>query len=163
SDHVIIYHIFSVSDTYVLASFAHKRGGAVMKILLAISSSPCSKAAVREVALRPWPASSQLRVVSVAPRPAMTPVKGFRQYAQLPSGELSTKVERVLLEIARNVIADALRELANVDCKLQVTSEVRQGGPATCILDEADRWGANLIVLGSCSSQGWRQILSPSM
>ena len=35
-----------------------------MRILLAIDGSPCSEAAVNEVARRPWPASSEIRIVS---------------------------------------------------------------------------------------------------
>ncbi|PYT02723.1 MAG: hypothetical protein DMF65_05805, partial [Acidobacteria bacterium] len=41
-----------------------------MKILLPIDGSPCSERAVEEVARRPWPADSQVRVVSVVEPPA---------------------------------------------------------------------------------------------
>ena len=45
-----------------------------MKILLAIDGSACSDAAVAEVARRPWPADSRLRVISAfAPCPARRP------------------------------------------------------------------------------------------
>jgi len=42
-----------------------------MKILLAIGGSPCSEAAVKEVATMQWPAGTQVKVLSAAfvPRP----------------------------------------------------------------------------------------------
>jgi hypothetical protein len=39
-----------------------------MKILLAIDGSPYSDAAVAEVGQRPWPAGSEVRVITVDPR-----------------------------------------------------------------------------------------------
>ena len=41
-----------------------------MKILLATDGSECSDAAVGEVARRPWPADTQVRVISVVEPPA---------------------------------------------------------------------------------------------
>jgi hypothetical protein len=40
-----------------------------MKILLAIDGSPCSDAAVQEIATRPWPEGSQVKILSVATVP----------------------------------------------------------------------------------------------
>ena len=37
-----------------------------MKILLAVDGSECSDVVVEEVAKRPWPAGSALRIISVA-------------------------------------------------------------------------------------------------
>ena len=37
-----------------------------MKILLAVDSSECGDVVVEEVARRPWPADSALRIISVA-------------------------------------------------------------------------------------------------
>jgi hypothetical protein len=37
-----------------------------MKILIAIDGSECSNVAVEEVAKRPWPADSAVRIISVA-------------------------------------------------------------------------------------------------
>src|SRR5438270_8651274 len=53
-----------------LVHVASMRGEVAMKILLAIDGSPCSERAVEEVARRPWPADSQVRVVSVIEPPA---------------------------------------------------------------------------------------------
>jgi hypothetical protein len=37
-----------------------------MKILIAVDGSECSDVAVEEVAKRPWPADSVVRIISVA-------------------------------------------------------------------------------------------------
>jgi hypothetical protein len=42
-----------------------------MKILLTIDGSPCSDAAVAEVAQRPWPAASEIKVLSVFEPPVV--------------------------------------------------------------------------------------------
>jgi hypothetical protein len=36
-----------------------------MKILLAIDSSPCSEMAVNELARRPWPEDSEVKIICV--------------------------------------------------------------------------------------------------
>ena len=41
-----------------------------MKILLAIDGSPCSDAAVEEVARRPWPEGSSVKVLTAYELPA---------------------------------------------------------------------------------------------
>ena len=45
-----------------------------MKILLAVDGSECSNVAVKEVARRPWPAGSEVKILSVAESP-VTPAK----------------------------------------------------------------------------------------
>jgi hypothetical protein len=45
-----------------------------MKILLAVDGSVCSEAAIQEVARRPWPPGSEVKVISITeplriPRP----------------------------------------------------------------------------------------------
>jgi hypothetical protein len=42
-----------------------RSGGISMKILIAIDGSECSDVAVEEVAKRPWPADSAVRIISV--------------------------------------------------------------------------------------------------
>src|SRR5438128_1725218 len=47
-----------------------ERGSKGMRIVLAIDGSTSSEAAVEEIARRPWPADSQVRVISVIEMPA---------------------------------------------------------------------------------------------
>src|SRR5262245_7297809 len=45
--------------------------GNVMKILLATDGSSCSHAAVDDIAARPWPAGSEVRIISVYEPPML--------------------------------------------------------------------------------------------
>ena len=53
-----------------------------MKILLAVDGSTYSDAAIKEIAQRPWPPESELKVVTVAERPVMP---GMEYWAATPS------------------------------------------------------------------------------
>jgi nucleotide-binding universal stress UspA family protein len=71
-----------------------------MKILLAIDGSECSREAADEVARRPWPADSQVRVISVVEPPAplvAEPYSGltsyFEEVEQLKRKEAGETVE----------------------------------------------------------------------
>jgi hypothetical protein len=47
-----------------------------MKIILAVDGSECSDAAVTEIAPRPWPAGSEVRILSAAELPARLMASG---------------------------------------------------------------------------------------
>lgn len=112
-----------------------------MKILLAIDGSPFSDAAVQEVAKRPWPPQSEVRVITVDP-----PLSG---------GFLRGESRSVFDELVRQQREEAMRrlEVAAVSLKcnhdLLVAPLLLEGRPSEVILDEAERWGADLIVVGS--------------
>ena len=131
-----------------------------MKILLAIDGSPCSETAVAEVARRPWPEDSQLRVVSVVEPPgALTaePYMGVAGYFE--------EVERLKRQQAEEVLeaaARALREGAGTS-RMDLTSEVLSGSPKRTIVEEAEAWGADLIVVGSHGYQTWERMLLGSV
>lgn len=117
-----------------------------MKILLATDGSAFGEEAVREVARRPWPAGSEVLVVYVVettPQPAPEMWAGsYEDYF----GELN-QWKRAQ---ARQALDSATRILdARVDKKLRVTTEVLEGQPKRRIPDEAESWGADLVVLGS--------------
>ena len=116
-----------------------------MKILLAIDGSPCSEAAVKEVATTPWPASSQVKVLSAA--------TVLQPNAPDPL-HVVTAMRLELLERARAQLRDLvertaawLRENA-VEKSLQLETAVIDVTPQVVIIEEAERWGADLIMVG---------------
>jgi nucleotide-binding universal stress UspA family protein len=130
-----------------------------MKILLATDGSPCSDAAVKEVARRPWPADTQVRIVSVAEQPAplvaepyMVPGSYFEETAQVIRAQAEQAVERA---------AATLRDARNGG--LQVSAEVLTGSPKRTIVEEAEAWGADLIVVGSHGYKSWERMLLGSV
>jgi nucleotide-binding universal stress UspA family protein len=116
-----------------------------MKVLLAVDGSPCSEAAVNEVALRPWPAGSQIKIVTAyeLPPPAPTP------YAWAVPAEYFDELEKAARTSAQAVLDAAGAKLAALDQSIQVTKETLSGSPRSAITEEAERWHADLIVMGS--------------
>jgi nucleotide-binding universal stress UspA family protein len=114
-----------------------------MKILLAIDGSDGSRAAL-EAIVRPWPPKTEIRVVSVA-----------HTYVPIVTGPAFTlaAVRHELLERDRERASRDVDEAAKFirasASRLNVTSTALEGVPKEVILDEAERWGADLIVLGS--------------
>ncbi len=114
-----------------------------MKILVATDGSPCSDRAVQSVAMRPWPAESHIEIVSVV-------------YTRIPSfPDPQLMIEAAHMEALQ---ADRQRAPGRVQraerCVagrpgVSVTTKVLEGDPAEAILDEAERWDADLIVVGS--------------
>jgi nucleotide-binding universal stress UspA family protein len=126
-----------------------------MKILLPVDGSLCSLAAAHEVAQRPWPKGSQVKVLYVAERPLISP-----QVAQtLPESVLSR-----LQSIACYPIEKALAQFdTSAGAPLAVESEILPGNPRKVILDVAEKWGADLIVLGSHGMSGIERFLPGSV
>jgi nucleotide-binding universal stress UspA family protein len=131
-----------------------------MKILLAIDGSPCSETAVAEVARRPWPEDSQLRVVSVVEPPgALTaePYMGVAGYFE--------EVERLKRRQAEEVLEKAagLLRAGHGTAQMAVATTALTGSPKRTIVEEAEGWGADLIVVGSHGYQTWERMLLGSV
>lgn len=125
-----------------------------MKILLAVDGSECGDAAVREVALRPWPEGSEVRVISAMEPPsvmAMPETWG-------PPTDYYEMMEKATEARSTQAVQMALRRLQEGGATVNVTSEVIRGLPKEVILQESERWGADLIVLGSHGYRGLRRL-----
>jgi nucleotide-binding universal stress UspA family protein len=134
-----------------------KRTSAVeapMKILLAIDGSLHSQSAVDEVARRPWPSGSTIRVMSV-----------FQTYTppatEFVAGATLDNVRQRLATGAEEIATRAADALKNVGVSTETV--VREGDPRSAIVDEADEWGADLIVVGSHGRTGLKRWLLGSV
>jgi nucleotide-binding universal stress UspA family protein len=114
-----------------------------LRVLVATDGSTCSDRAVQSIAMRPWPPGSEIEVVSVA-------------HTRLPDvPDPLLMLEAAHIDAAE---ADLLRAPARVrraqKCLasrsgVAVTGTVLEGNPADVILGEAERWRADLVVVGS--------------
>ncbi len=113
-----------------------------MKILLAVDGSPTSDAAVAEVCRRPWPPETQVRLIIADPplNPNLLSGSAASVFDEVVARQRA-EAHRCLNEAAATVRRDAPQ--------LHVTPVLHEGSPKEVILDEADRWGADLIMLGS--------------
>ena len=130
-----------------------------MRILLAVDGSSFSDAAVNEVASRPWPPASEVKVVTAFQVPLVPTPEVWAI-----SDEYLPELERTAREQAQSVVDAAVARLVtSLDKSLTVTGEVLVGLPREAILEEAERWQADLIVMGSHGYGAWRGFLLGSV
>lgn len=109
------------------------------RVLLATDGSETSVAAARALVGRPWPEASEFRVVSVEEPWA---IKSSRMDPQ----EAVTNAEQVLASAG-----------------LKATGAVFSGNAKEAILEEARKWNADLIVVGSHGRRGFKRFLLGSV
>ncbi|HWQ32994.1 MAG TPA: universal stress protein [Blastocatellia bacterium] len=120
-----------------------------MKVLIGIDDSLFSQAAVEQVAQRPWPRGTQVRLLA-AVEPHFTSGYGGRE-------------EVNVYEQARRAVDRAVDTLQSGSNEFDITTEIVEGSPKQAILDEAERWGAELIVVGSHGRRGLQRFLLGSV
>ena len=106
-------------------------------MLLATDGSETSTAAAKALSGRPWPEGSEFRIVTVEEPWVMRPTN-------------------VLLNVnsAEQILASA---------GLKATAAVLSGNPKEVILEEAKKWNADLIVVGSHGRRGFKRFLLGSV
>jgi len=130
-----------------------------MKILLAVDGSPCSDKAVEEIARRPWPAASEIKVLTAYDL-ALPPSP---EAWAIPPSYLE-ELDRAASEQARSIIDRAVTRLKSaMGSKANIKGEAVPGPPRVVILDEAESWGADLIVAGSHGYSAWERFLLGSV
>jgi nucleotide-binding universal stress UspA family protein len=117
-----------------------------MKILLAIDGSPCSETAVREVARRAWSSDTVLRIISAYS--AHFPLAAEPMFAAFSDRHESLEYERRRAQLVVERALATLHEYPATNT-WQITTEVIEGAPKPVIIAEAERWAADLLVLGS--------------
>ena len=99
-----------------------------MKILLAIDGSPCSDAAVEEVARRPWPEGSSLKVLTVLE----PPIPPTPETWAVPASYFE-EIEAALRKQGQNLIDKALQKLrTNKAFELSSLSVLGSPRPVVC-------------------------------
>jgi nucleotide-binding universal stress UspA family protein len=137
-----------------------------MHLLVAIDHSAHSQSCIREIAARPWPEGTQVRVLSVtglhpgAPLPDAGMPAATTMHVP-PPGVSSIQTQAHAMESARSVAQDAADVLARHGLAVQI--RVREGTPATQIVEEARAWPADLILVGTRDRSGLRRALFGSV
>ena len=130
-----------------------------MRILLAVDGSPFSNAAVSEVGSRPWPTMSEVKIITAFQIP-MVPTPEVWAI----SDEYLPELERIAREQSQAIVDAAVTRLSStLGESVTVGGEVLVGLPREAILEEAERWQADLIVMGSHGYGAWRGFLLGSV
>ncbi len=120
-----------------------------MRILIAYDGSAPSESAVNEVLKRPWPAGSQVRLVSVVEMEHFTaPPSGVEFY-----GPLAERIRVSLRESSYNRIQRIMDRFRSRP-DLEPSYELRDGGVKHALLEAIREWEADLVVLGSSGTSG---------
>lgn len=128
-----------------------------MRILLAIDGSPCSDVAVQEVARRPWPEGSTVKVLTTFEMPVPPTPEGWA----IPAN-FYDEMDVALRKQARNIVDRAVQTLKS-NKTFVADASLLPGPPSTVILEEAEAWRADLIVLGSHGYSAWKRFLLGSV
>ncbi len=114
-----------------------------LRVLVATDGSPCSDRAVQSVAIRPWPAGSQIEVISIV----------HARIPEFPDPQLMIEAAHVeALEAERQrAPGRVMRAQRCFQDKpgITVTTKVVEGAPVDALLQEARQCGADVIVVGS--------------
>ena len=107
------------------------------RVLFATDGSETSMAAAEALAGRPWPEGSEFRIVTVEEPWLIRPTSTILN-----------------INSAEEVLASA---------GLKATAAVLAGNPKEVILEEAKKWNADLIVVGSHGQRGFKRFLLGSV
>jgi len=126
-----------------------------IKILLATDGSASASVAAESVAKRSWPAGTELKVISV--------VQLLTTENQLTIGSPSAVYPASLLEEmltesnaqSQEAVAKAQQRMIAAGLKVADGETTPLGDPRIVIVEQAKKWGSDLIVLGS---HGWRGV-----
>jgi nucleotide-binding universal stress UspA family protein len=123
-----------------------------MKVLVAIDGSAHSEAAVAEVARRPWPAGTEVEILTVIhPIGPMLPDPAFVTAAS------HMEQAEELRQQAPMLVSAACEQFRRGTPELSVITKIVEGVPKNLIVEEAREWNADLIVVGS---HGYGQVQS---
>ncbi|MEO6357714.1 MAG: universal stress protein [Ferruginibacter sp.] len=113
-----------------------------MKILIATDGSAHSKAMVKQFAGRAFAPNTKVRIISVYQI-------AYISYASEVGPMNDFNPDKFLIKSAEDATKNASAILRKVNPKLSISTAVIEGYPKSVILQEAEKFGANLIVVGS--------------
>src|SRR5437870_9048716 len=123
-----------------------------MRILLAIDDSKFSEAAVETVIKQARPHGTEVRILHVVESPPLLVARELGGYEPALENVLESQKQDAEALVAKT--AELLRARG-----LKVTAALNMGDPKSKILDVAEEWHADLIVLGSHGRKGLNRFL----
>lgn len=139
-----------------------KRTEPGLRLLVGVDGSACSRAAVREVAERPWPAGTEVRLVTAIHLPTTPTIDTW----VLPD-DYYQQAEQAGREQAEQVLREAEQALAVSNetrtSPIGISREAMVGHAEEAILTAAREWKADLILLGSHGYRAWERFLLGSV
>ncbi len=132
-----------------------------MKILIATDGSAFSEAAVEKICQMVKNAEDvNVKIVSAYEQPVMAVAAPYA----LPAG-YNPVLEKEMKELATQAVSQAERKICGrfPDLKNNLSTCVLSGSPEQAIVEEAENWGADLIVVGSHGYGFWERMFIGSV
>lgn len=131
-----------------------------MKILLAIDGTKHSQPAIRAVSNFKLNADDELKIITVVDLAMPMAVDLYAGY--LPS---STEIENTAKENANIVLESTKNEIIELmnDRNFSITTEVLIGSPESRIVEAAENFRSDLIIVGSHGYNRWERLLLGSV
>jgi len=133
----------------------------IHRILLATDGSEFSARAARSIAERPWPEGTEIEVLSVVEL-HLGAVHALLEPPYMDNQQLESQREEAMKR-AEAAVASAVEILSKAFPKVSESISVLLDGPKAVIIEEADKWGADLIVVGSHGHRGIERFLLGSV
>ena len=128
-----------------------------MRILLPVDDSPYSQEAVRSLLAEFQTRGTEVRVLHV-----IESVAAYLTADMVPEIVVDTaKIEAERLKQSKTLVAETAKKLR--DAGFAADEAVETGDPKSVILDVAENWPADLIVLGSHGLKGLNRFLLGSV
>jgi nucleotide-binding universal stress UspA family protein len=99
---------------------------------------------VDEVCSRRWPPGSRVKVLAVAHTRVPTVIDPFLVTTMIHFDVIEHEKERMA-----KLVADVAEQIHAKTADLEIEREVVEGSPERVIVEEAGRWHADLIIIGS--------------
>lgn len=121
-----------------------EKGNSPIRLVIGVDGSPSARLAVREVARRLWPAGSEARVIAVDDhvRPA-----GIADTLPTATAMISEEIDEELAK-TKEMVEAAVEDL-RAGAGLHVSSEIVGGDPKSVLIEEAKKFEADCIFVGS--------------
>lgn len=132
-----------------------------MRILIATDGSEFSDAAIEKICqMFKNPENQELKIVSAYEPPIMVAAAPYASPAGYNSG-----LEKEMRGFATQAIEQAESQVRKrfPDLKVDLTTQILCGSPEQTIVEEAEKWGADLIVVGSHGYGFWERMLLGSV
>jgi nucleotide-binding universal stress UspA family protein len=128
-----------------------------VRIVLGVDGSTHSAVAVSAVASRAWPAGTEVKVVAVLDTKFWTAManSGSSAWAWIGEGEDDGR------SWAGRAVHKVVEEL--IEAGLAATPLVEEGDPKRVLVEEAERWEADCIIVGAKGHSGLERFLLGSV
>lgn len=128
-----------------------------MKILLVTDGTEFSDYAIEKVLAMGICTENEIKILSVVNFPVpvgLDPIGGMASYPEM---------ENTQKEYAERVVQSAAEKISSANQNLNISTQVAVGSPESRIVDIAEEWGADLIVVGSHGYNTWERLLLGSV